>query len=269
MLIHCQSGKGTIDYSGICVALFHMNMNKSLPAEQLLVLLEAAIRDAPAFVYQEPLTESDIRWLGRVDALLEASGSMPALIGFRTARAGLGSFNHDRTKLLIPLHDAYSKIELRVPSALQGAFIPAGDTWNGYAAIVKLIQRDCEDLFIVDPYLDLGLYTDFAPLAAASKGMRALTSRQSANHPGLSTISAKWAGDSISNGRAVEVRYAPKGTLHDRLIIIDGTEVWLVSQSLKDIAKRSAASVSRADPELASMKAQHYSDLWSQSEPLT
>lgn len=268
MPAQCQFGKEVIDYSWIRGATLHMDMNKPIPAEQLLALIETAIREAPAFSYNEPLTENDIRWLGRVDALLEASGSLTALVSFRTARAGLGSFTHDRAALMIPLHDAYSKIELRIPSALQGAFIPAGDTWNGYAAIVKLIQRECEYLMIVDPYIDIGLYTDFAPLAVASKGVRALTTKRSESHQGLSTMSAKWARDPISNGRAVAVRYAPKGRLHDRLIIIDGIEVWLVSQSLKDIAKRSPASVSRADSELSSMKAQHYSELWSQSEAL-
>ena len=127
---------------------------KPLPPEQLIALLEAAIRDAPPFVYQEKLTDSDIRWLGRADALLEASGAITALVNFRAARQSLGHYRHSRNQLLIPLHDAYSKMELLVPAALQGAFIPGGDTWNGYAAIVKIMQIECDDLLVVDPYED-------------------------------------------------------------------------------------------------------------------
>jgi hypothetical protein len=66
----------------------------------------------------------------------------------------------------------------------------------------------------------------------------------------------------------IETRLAPDGSLHDRLIILDGKEVWLVSQSLKDIGKRSAASLTRADPELASMKSDACDVLWQQSQPL-
>lgn len=241
---------------------------KPLPPEQLIALLEAAIRDAPPFVYQEELTDSDIRWLGRADALLEASGAIPALVSFRTARQSLGGYGHSRNQLLIPLHDAYSKLELLVPAALQGAFIPGGDTWNGYAAIVKIMQIECDDLLVVDPYLNSVIYTDLAPHSAAKKGVRCIAARRTENHPALVASANKWSTDPISASHPVEVRYAPSSTLHDRLIIVDGKDVWLVSQSLKDIARRSPASVSRADGELAAMKVQHYNDLWNQSGPL-
>ncbi len=65
--------------------------SKSPPPEQLLALLEAAIRDAPPFVYQASLTDVDRKWLGRADALIEASGAMLALVAFRVARDSLGS----------------------------------------------------------------------------------------------------------------------------------------------------------------------------------
>ena len=121
--------------------------------EQLLVLLEAAIREAPAFVYEVALTELDIRWLGRADALLDACGAVPALLSFRTARRNIGTYAHSRSDLLIPLHDAYSKLELISPTGSQGAFIPGGNTWNGYAALVRIFQRECDNLLVVDPYL--------------------------------------------------------------------------------------------------------------------
>lgn len=245
-----------------------MNNQKALSPEQLLALLEATIRDATALDYGGALTESDLRWLGRADAILEASGSISALVSFRTARTNLKTLMHSRDKIMLPLHDAYSRVELRVPSASQGAFIPAGDTWNGYAAIVKLIQRDCGDLVIVDPYLNSTLYIEFAPHATAQNGIRCLTTQRAENHSGLVAAATRWASETKPTARPVEVRYASSGALHDRLIIIDGKEVWLVSQSIKDIAKRSPASVSRADPELALMKAQHYQDLWATSAPL-
>jgi hypothetical protein len=245
-----------------------MVLSKAPPPEQLLALLEAVIRDAPAFPYQGTLSDQDRRWLGKADALLEASGAIPALFRFRTARQGLGSYTHSRDNLLIPLHDAYSRIELMAPAALQGAFIPGGDTWNGYAALVRLFQRDCDNLLVVDPYLNAVIYTDLAPHSVARRGVRCLAAQRPQNHPGLLAAAGKWAADSISASHPVEVRYAPASSLHDRLIIIDGIEVWLISQSLKDIAKRSPASVSRADPDLSAMKVQHYEELWGQSGPL-
>jgi len=235
----------------------------------MLALLEAVIRDAPALIYEQPLSDTDIRWLGRADALLDASGAIPALISFRNARASLGSYAHDRSKLLIPLHDAYGRVELSMPAASQGAFIPGGDTWNGYSALVRIFQTECDDLFIVDPYLNAGIYTDLAPHSAAKNSLRCLTTKRGENHSGLLASHGKWANDEISKSRPLELRYGPQGSLHDRLIIVDRTQVWLVSQSFKDIAKRSPASVSRAESELAEMKIGHYFELWEQSKPMS
>jgi hypothetical protein len=240
---------------------------KAPSPEQLLALLEATIRDAPQFD-QQPLTDADMRWLGKADALLEASGAPMAIVSFRAARQALGSYRHSRSRLLIPLYDAYSQIELLAPPSAQGAFIPGGDTWNGYAALVRIMQTECDDLLIVDPYLNAVIYTELAPNSAARKCIRCLAAKRSEYHPGLLATASKWAGDNISKSHTVQVRYAPQGSLHDRLIIIDGAEVWLVSQSLKDIAKKSPASVTRAETELGQLKIQHYNNLWSKSVPL-
>jgi hypothetical protein len=229
---------------------------------QLLSLLQDAIRDAPALEYQVPLTETDRKWLGRVDATLDASGHVNASVNFRSARNQLDSYQHSRDAVLMPLYDVYSRMELLVPESMQGAFIPPGDTWNGYAAIVKLLQTECDDILIVDPYLNADIYQYFAPHSSAKNGLRCLAVQQQTYHQGLLASASKWAIDNISKSHHVEVRYAKTGTLHDRLIFIDGKATWLISQSIKDIAKKSAASVTRIDAELGEMKWLHYQQLW-------
>jgi hypothetical protein len=243
-------------------------LGKASP-EQLLALLQAAIENAPAFEPQKPLTDEEVRWLGRADALLDASGLVSAIVSFRAARQRIGIHNiFSRTDLLLPLHDAFSRMELQVPASMKGSFIAGGDTRNGYSAIVRIMQTDCDDLFIIDPYISSALFTDLAPVVKARAGLRCLTAKRADNHPSLLAVAKKWAGDSISTGISVEVRYTNPANLHDRLIIVDGQEVWLLSQSMKDIAKRSPASISRAEPELGQMKAQHYEALWGQSDRL-
>lgn len=247
-----------------------MELSSKISPEQLLALLQAAIEQAPVFEYQMPLTDEEVRWLGRVDALLDVSGPISAIVSFRSVRQKIGIHNlFSRTDLLIPLHDAYSRMELKVPASMQGSFIAGGDTWNGYAALVRLMQNDCDDLFIIDPYINSALFIDLAPHVKAKAGLRCLTAKRSENHPGLLAVAQKWAGDSISPRISVDVRYTQPENLHDRLVIVDGREVWLVSQSLKDIAKRSPASISRAERELGLMKVQHYEAVWGQSDQLS
>lgn len=244
-------------------------MNKSqVSPEQLLALLEALIRDIPQFGIKKALNDTQLKWIGRADAALEASGSMNALLNFRIAKKNLGSYSFSRDDILLPLHEAYSKIEILAPATSQGGFIPAGDTWNGYAALVQLVQTECDDLLIVDPYLNSSIYIEFAPHSSLNTSIRFLTTQKTEYHDGLVAAAKKWASDPISKDHPVEGRYAPSNSLHDRLIIIDGKVVWLVSQSFKDIAKKSPASVSRADPEMTTMKAVHYEGLWQASSTL-
>lgn len=250
-------------------AINHLRMIPQSPsAAQLLALLQAAIQSVPKLEYGVALTSEEVRWLGRTDALIEASGAMAALIEFRRARDKLGTYGHSRSDILIPLHSAYGRLELQVPEAAQGAFIPGGDTWNGYAALVRLFQRNCDQLLVVDPYLNASLFIDLAPHLAAVSGLRGLTSRRAETHSSLVAAANRWARDSSVADKSVEIRYAPSAALHDRLVIVDDSEVWLISQSLKDIAKRSPASVTRAEPELAQMKAQHYRSLWDSAQLL-
>lgn len=249
-----------------------MSDRAKLTPEQLMALLEAVIRKAPSLGHDEALTDGDLRWLGRAEALLVAaaypSGLSNEVLNFRRGRTQLGAFNHSREMLLAPLHTAYCQLELAAPSEAQGAFIPAGDTWNGYAALVKLMQQECDDLLLVDPYLDASLYLSFAPHSVARTGLRCLTCKRNEYNPALSAAALRWSTEPIAEIKQIQVRYAPSGSLHDRLIIFDRSVVYLISQSLKDIAKRSPASVSRAEPELASLKVAHYDALWSEGEPL-
>ena len=243
-------------------------MNNQPSPEQLLALLQAAIRDAPSFPYGEPRSEAEARWLGRADAILSSAGNPNASGEFRVRREALGTMMQDRGKLLQPLYDVVSQLELLVPGALQGAFIPPGDAWNGYAALVKLMQNECDTLLIVDPYITADIFSEFMPHAVARSGTRLLTSKNRLRHEALLASAEKWQETHTQSMHAVEIKYAPEGSLHDRLFIFDGNESWLVSQSIKDIAKKSAASVTRADAELAQLKSQHYEAVWAASTPI-
>lgn len=243
-------------------------MNQATSPEQLLALVQAAIRDAPAFDYDGRYGEAEQKWLGRAVALLEAAGAFGLATSFQFARNKLQTALHSRVELLQPLFDLMSQFELRVPAELQGAFIAAGDAWNGYAALVRIMQREADDLLIVDPYVSGSVVTELVPHIVARRSVRILTAAQPKLQPALLASSQKWNANPSRSTPELQTRIAPDGSLHDRLILLDNKEVWLVSQSLKDIGKRSAASVTRADPELAALKSNAYAALWQNSLPL-
>jgi hypothetical protein len=56
--------------------------------------------------------------------------------------------------------------------------------------------------------------------------------------------------------------------LHDRFIAIDGKEVWLLSQSLREFAERAPATVVLFDPSLAPDKLDAYEAIWQASQTI-
>jgi hypothetical protein len=68
--------------------------------------------------------------------------------------------------------------------------------------------------------------------------------------------------------RPIEARATAPRLLHDRLIVVDDAKVWNVSQSFKDLAARSPASITVAPAEVASLKISAYADMWAAATPL-
>jgi hypothetical protein len=65
--------------------------------------------------------------------------------------------------------------------------------------------------------------------------------------------------------RPISPRLAPPKSLHDRAIFIDASTAWVLTQSLKDFAKRAPAEIVRAD-DTASLKIAAYENIWIQSQ---
>jgi len=69
-------------------------------------------------------------------------------------------------------------------------------------------------------------------------------------------------------GKPLEARATAPRALHDRLIVVDQATAWNLSQSLKDMAQRSPASLTRSDAEAAALKIPAYAALWAAATPL-
>jgi hypothetical protein len=70
------------------------------------------------------------------------------------------------------MHRALARAELRAPVASQGAFIAAGNSFEAFAAVGKVLSAVTTDVLIVDPYADEKLLTDYAMQAPEGIGVR-------------------------------------------------------------------------------------------------
>lgn len=202
------------------------------------------------------------KWLGQLSAVLSGmkrSGDEMALrLATKQLLSSKGMSGADEVPVI--LYRALAAAELGAPASEQGAFIAAGAELDAYAAISKPLSAATGDLLVVDPYMDGKALIDFLPSAAERVTLRVLADEAGVKAT-LRPAAEKWVAQ-FGEERPLEVRLAPARALHDRLIVIDGGEVWTLTQSLKDFANRSPGSVLKVDPETAALKVAAYAALW-------
>lgn len=204
-----------------------------------------------------------LQWLGRATALVEAAGDMSDSITFRNTTDRLRYLHLRPTlsqQIALLLHRALARAEIRAPASAQGSFIPVGEPFSAIAAVSKVLAGARHSVLIVDPYADAKALTDFAGLAPEGVQVRILSDAGTVK-PSLKPAAESWAKQ-YNSTRPLEIRLAPARSLHDRIITVDGTHAWTLTQSLKDFAARSPASIVRVDAETASLKIGAYAAIW-------
>jgi hypothetical protein len=240
----------------------------SMDPEALYIRLGRLVETIPDLdEYQLPSTTQ--HWLGRAAALIAEAGDISDTVLFKAAvgaLTGLATRDRARQDIALILYRALAVAEVRAPVSAQGTFIPAGNSFDAFAAVGKVLGTATRDILIVDPYLDEKALTDFAPLAHDGVSIRLLADG-SGHKPTLIPASKRWVTQ-YGAARPLEVRLAPAGMLHDRLIITDAVSTWVLTQSLNAFAARSPASIVRVDQETAALKVSAYDAIWRAATPI-
>lgn len=247
-------------------------MTTKLSPQSLYHQLGRLLADQPdllAFDESWNLPTSTIQWLAQATALVKASGDLSLAVRMEHAVKQLvGTYQTEQNarEIVLILNQALATLELQLPAGAQGAFVTPGASLDAYAALSKIITAATRSVLIVDPYMDITAVTEVAELVP--NGVRVqLLSDAGAVKPTLRPAASKWV-QQYGAVRPLEVRLAAARSLHDRLVITDATVAWVLTQSLKDFAKRSPATIQRADPDLAAMKAAAFEAIWGGATPL-
>ncbi|WP_312705036.1 hypothetical protein [Stenotrophomonas lactitubi] len=233
-----------------------------------------AIRTMPPFEDSERfthLTKEQVSWQARTLAYLELQGKLIDVHSFKAAIARsampAGRVSAGLTFFQI-LTTAVTRAEIEMPPGARGVFVPVGDEFDALRSITELVQGAERDLFVVDPYADASFLLRFAHAARPGVQIRILRDAKY-QEIGKHIQAAKDAWVNQYGGeRPLEIRSAPSKTLHDRFIAQDSANVFLVSQSLKDLAVRSPATIQKADGELAVEKLEAYEAMWQDAKAM-
>ena len=220
-----------------------------------------------------PFSAETNRWMGRAFALLGELGHFADQAQFQNAWDRASKYLHDRNDrreradLIANIFQrALAVAELRAPVSSQGAFIATGNQFDAFAGIAKVLGSARRNVMIVDPYMDEKTLTDFAPTAPENVSIQLLSDSED-HKPSLIPAVQRWRQQHAA--RALEARLTPDDTLHDRLIIVDGETAYTVTQSLKDLAVKSPATIVRVDdPDMRRKKIETYQKFWDSAEPI-
>jgi hypothetical protein len=208
------------------------------------------------------------KWLGQAHALVNETGMITDAVAIVHAIPDLThARDANRAKaqetILSAVYRALAVAELKAPAAAQEAFIPAQNAFDAHAAFGKVFGTATKDILVVDPYMDDKVLVEFAVLAAEGIAIRLLSDEKTFK-PALPPAVSKWQAQHRTR-RPLEAKLAPASTLHDRLVIVDQRNVWVLTQSTNAFAMRAPASIVRVDAETAALKVAAYEAVWAAS----
>jgi hypothetical protein len=179
---------------------------RTIDDEALFKQLQALVNTMPDF---QVLNDDARRWLGRLSAMLGETGSVADQVALTThtsrmQQPSLRAFSTAEVKNI--LFRALAFAELGAPSTAQGAFIAAGNEFDAYSAVSKILAEANKNVLLVDPYMDAAVLTDFAVLAPEGVSLMLLT-EEAAVKPSLAAAIPRWLKQQ-GGARPLEVRVA-------------------------------------------------------------
>lgn len=238
-------------------------------AEAIYIQLNALLAAAPNLTAVDDshnVPEANLMWLGEVDATIDRLGSISHRADLKIATNMLintrGSSKY-ATQIKMIIYRCLGEAQRYAPKTAQSAFIATGSDFDAFVAIQKVIQHADKMIMMIDPYMDQSAIATFCVLANETVSI-SLLSDTAGLRPALKPAAEKWISQ-YGDKRPLKVRAAPERSLHDRIIIVDASEAWILTQSLKDFAARSPATIQKVDPQLAQMKFEAYSEIWEKS----
>ena len=235
--------------------------------QTLYVYLGRLVADTPDLA-DGPITPEKQAWLGKLLALAPEVLDANDLATLKIAVQHLDTINRRQNALTIAAlaHAALVRAELRAPAGMQGAFIGAGQTFDAFAAVSRVLAQAKRDALLLDPYADHVILTDYAPMVAVGITVRLLTD-EAKKKSTLEAAARHWVHQH-GTSRPLEIRLAASRTLHDRFIVVDGAQVYTVGQSFRGLAEHALTSVNRVmDPTTTQDKIDAFAQIWITARP--
>jgi hypothetical protein len=232
-----------------------------LQRQMLLLKLSHELSNRPYFgTTYAPSADSLVQvWISRVRAIMTRIGGMRS-IEFDAARTNLfRSWEHSINLMLRATNDALEDLKLELDLYQEdqiGKVYDANSEYQFISDLIEIVGGADSDLLIVDPYFDAATFTMLFPIAVAVPIRILMTKRAE----GVKEVAARYYAET---GVTTEVRTSKD--IHDRLLLINRRDCWLVGGSLKD-GGRKPSYIMPIQPDLAQAKIGIYEPIWEDAQ---
>ncbi|SFG69431.1 hypothetical protein SAMN04488020_103212 [Palleronia marisminoris] len=230
----------------------------------LLMKLLHEFETAPSFGdrYVADASSPQQRWIARIGALLARTG-LEHEIAFKSSRGTSVQFwrasrESFRQKLLAAAEEIRLELELDGHEEI-GQVYQAQQQYDFLRDLKEIILGAQSEVFVVDPYFDgVSFDTYLGPLGGNCS---------------IRVLCSKYSMDLAGHARTFESQYGVKPELrksrdlHDRLVIVDGADCWIVGGSIKDAGKKPTYLVP-LQPGIAPTKIGIYESAWQEAQPV-
>jgi hypothetical protein len=229
--------------------------------EILLAQLRALFERIPDFQTYSPTSRDHMTWLGQAHALISRWNQLESM-SFQNAADFLPmalTRDNNVAKIYGIIQRAISDLELKVPDATKTVF-SAGEVYDVFRALNKVIESAEKSIFIIDPYLDDTVFNHYLTSRKPEVTVRLLLSKN-ANQIKPATEKYK-----KQFGNVLEVKKTR--AVHDRVIFIDGYVCWVLGQSLSHAAQGKPTYLAPLSPDVIPAKLEEYDRIWSNANEI-
>ena len=234
----------------------------SLPPQILLAQLKTLLARTPSFDSFNPASSEHHQWLGQAFALVSHWNTTEGIY-LKVSADYLGGVEFDRGRkvgaILGAVHRAIADLELQLPASSGQAFGP-GALYDFFKALSSVIASAKKSIFVLDPYLDEKVFDTYLSAVPKNVGVRLLTKCNVAN--------IKAGKEKFTEQYQTVIDLRKSNAFHDRVVFVDGSECWVLGQSIANAATSMPTYLAPLSADIAQLKLAHYENVWSSANPI-
>lgn len=226
-----------------------------MPPLLLLAKLRAHLDCMPEMAGRGSYMAEHYAWLAKAHALILHWDRSEAISFKNACDWAAGNLNRQMNLANIngTLHRVIASLEANAPESADQVFGP-GAVYDFFRALTSIISSAETSLFMIDPYMDDQVFDTYISSLSKPCQVRMLVNKHA--------TSVKVAAERYraQYGTVVEVRKS--NAIHDRLVIIDHTECWVLGASIKDAATSKPTYLAPLSQDVAQAKGAFYEMIW-------